>query len=278
MITHLAASRNACLEFRAHTRGARGITIRMRTRVRKGERNGDALVICAVALCFLITLSLCLLMDGSGFLAVSRESESAKYYLLCGGAYEDISLARNYAELIRSRGGAGYVLQGERCEVVLGVYASEEKANEALGASGMQGAYISEIAVATGTDGVPRELKDEAVAALGYFPLVLDEFTSLADGVADARVSLADAKVRLGVLSAKLGELKEGFYSASEGVSSAAVTELKLALVTAAALVETVDFGSPSGTESAAYAAASLRYQSVQLVLSRQALGSSLAG
>ena len=264
--------------FRAHTRGARGITIRMRTRVRKGERSGDALVICAVALCFLITLSLCLLMDGSGFLAVSRESESAKYYLLCGGAYEDISLARNYAELIRSRGGAGYVLQGERCEVVLGVYASEQKANEALGASGMQGAYISEIAVATGTDGVPRELKDEAVAALGYFPLVLDEFTSLADGVADAGVSLADAKVRLGVLSAKLGELKEGFYSASEGVSSAAVTELKLALVTAAALVETVDFRSPSGAESAAYAAASLRYQSVQLVLSRQALGSSLAG
>ena len=254
--------------FRAHTRGARGITIRMRTRVRKGERSGDALVICAVALCFLITLSLCLLMDGSGFLAVSRESESAKYYLLCGGAYEDISLARNYAELIRSR----------RCEVVLGVYASEQKANEVLGASGMQGAYISEIAVATGTDGVPRELKDEAVAALGYFPLVLDEFTSLADGVADARVSLADAKVRLGVLSAKLGELKEGFYSASEGVSSAAVTELKLALVTAAALVETVDFRSPSGTESAAYAAASLRYQSVQLVLSRRALGGSLAG
>ena len=107
--------------------------------MKKSDRQ-NALAVAAVALCFMLTLGLTYFLGGEGFLAAFNQSEAeVKCYLLCGGAYESAELARSAAELVKSRGGAGYVLLGDSAEVVLSVYASEEEAEGVL-AGGSAGA------------------------------------------------------------------------------------------------------------------------------------------
>ena len=85
----------------------------------KSDRQ-NALAVAAVALCFMLTLGLCYFLGGEGFLLAFNQSEAeVKCYLLCSGAYENTELARAAAELVKSRGGAGYVILGETAEVVL---------------------------------------------------------------------------------------------------------------------------------------------------------------
>ena len=240
----------------------------------------DALAICAVALCFLITLAMCFVLGGEAFIAVVRSggSDGADYYLLCGGAYENISLARNYADLMKSRGGAGYVLTGDdNYEVILSVYSDSAEAETALGASGMQSAYLLELTLLNPSCKWAGEHAGKVESALGYFDIAYDELNALARGVAEETLTLTDARTRLDVLGARIAEIKAEFYAATENCADGRYTEVKLALVTAAALVDNIDFSSPSGGESAAYACASLRYQLVQLVMCRKALGESLS-
>ncbi len=240
----------------------------------------DALVICAVALCFLITLAMCFIIDGEGFVAVVRSGsgDDETYYLLCGGAYENISLARNYADLIKARGGAGYVLAEEGSyQVILSVYSDSEDAQAALESSGMQGAYLLELTILNPSCEWAGDAKGEAEAALGYFSLAYAELNSLSRGVADGTLTLTDARTRLDVLRERISEIKADFYDATAEKSDNRHTEIKLALVTTVALLDNVSFSSPSGAESAAYACASMRYQQVQLVMCRKALGETLS-
>lgn len=240
----------------------------------------DALAICAVALCFAITLSMCFILDGEGFLAAIGVSggDGETYYLLCGGAYENIALARNYADLMRTRGGAGYVLaDGERYEVILAVYSSSSDAEAALGASGMQGAYLRELTILNPSAEWAKGSEGAVVSAMKYFPLTYSELTSLSRGLSEGGLTFTDVRTRLDVLRVRLDEMKSEFYSATSKLSDGRYTEIKMALVTALALVFNVSFESPSGAEDIAYACASLRYQAVQLVMCRKSLGDALS-
>lgn len=241
----------------------------------------DALAICAVAVCFLITFAMCFVLGGEGFIAVVRSgggSDGDDYYLLCGGAYEDISLARNYADLMKSRGGAGYVLTDDGgYEVILSVYSDSAEAEAALGTSGMQGAYIIELNLPDFSCEWAGDYAGKAESALGYFDIAYDELNALARGVAEGTLTLTDAGTRLDVLKTRVAEIKSEFYAAVAECTDARYTEIKLALVTAVALLDNIDFSSPTGGESDAYACASMRYQLVQLVMCRKALGESLS-
>ena len=187
--------------------------------MKKSDRQ-NALAVAAVALCFMLTLGLTYFLGGEGFLAAFNQSEAeVKCYLLCGGAYESAELARSAAELVKSRGGAGYVLLGDSAEVVLSVYASEEEAESTL--------------------------------------------------------TLADVATRVAVCRARVDELRGNFATAAREFSDARSTELKLALVTAVALIDNISLSESAG---APRAASSLRYQCVQLVLCREALLSALNG
>lgn len=256
----------------------------MRTPVAKRKKSKpdrqDALAVCAVALCFLITLSMCFILDGEGFLAVVGVggAEEETYYLLCGGAYENIALARNYADLMRARGGAGYVLSDEEgYEVVLAAYSSAEEAETALSAAGMQGAYLLELTILNPSRKWAESDGGVVGAAMEYFPLTYGELTSLSRGLAEGTSTLSDVRTCLDVLRARLCEIKSDFYAATAESADGRYTEIKIALVTALALVDNVSFLSPVGAEDAAYACASLRYQAVQLVMCRQALGAALS-
>ena len=239
--------------------------------MRKSDRQ-NALAVAAVALCFMLTLGLAYLLGGEGFLLAFNQSDAdEKCYLLCGGAYENVELAREAAEL--SRGGAGYVIVGEECEVVLAAYLTLEDAEKVLdGGGGGTGAYLKEVAVgAFDTAALGDDIADETESALGYFSLTFDCFTSAADGLSAGTLTASDVRTRLAVCRARVEELRTAFSDAAREVSDARATELKLALVTALALIDNVTVTAADMYGSAAVIS-SLRYQSVQLALCREAL------
>ena len=239
----------------------------------KSDRQ-NALAVAAVALCFMLTLGLCYFLGGEGFLLAFNQSEAeVKCYLLCSGAYENTELARAAAELVKSRGGAGYVILGETAEVVLAAYASEDDAYAVLNGGGAGvGAYVKEVAVGeVATDWAEGELRDAAERALGYYDVTFDFLYRTANGLTSSELTLADARTGLAVCRSRVEEMRGAFSAAAADSADARATELKLALVTALALLENADLS--HGTMQAV---SSLRYQCVQLVLSRSALMSVL--
>ena len=245
--------------------------------MKKSDRQ-NALAVAAVALCFMLTLGLCYFLGGEGFLIAFNQSEGeVKCYLLCGGSYENVTLARNAAELAKSRGGAGYVIVGDVSEVVLAAYASYDDAQSVLdGGSAGTGAYIKEVTVGEiPVDWAPKDMREAAESALGYYDIVFDCLYETANGIAADSLTVADARTRVAVCRARVEEMRSDFSDASAGSDDARCTELKLALVTALALIDNVALSDMYGS---AAAVSSLRYQCVQLVLCREALYGVLAG
>ena len=70
---------------------------------------------------------------------------------------------------MKSRGGAGYVIVGEECEVVLAAYLTLEDAEKVLdGGGGGTGAYLKEVPVgAFDTAALGDDIADETESALG---------------------------------------------------------------------------------------------------------------
>lgn len=81
----------------------------------------NIIVVCTIVLCFMLTLALCLVLSGEGLLSVFKNDKSEKctFYAVATGGYSDITLARNNAELVKQRGGAGYVIAGDSIELIL---------------------------------------------------------------------------------------------------------------------------------------------------------------
>lgn len=245
--------------------------------MRKSDKQ-NVLAAATVVLCIMFTLGLCYFLNGEGFLlALNYGEEGEKYYCVCAGAYEDLTLARSSAELVKSRGGAGYVIAGEELnDVVLAVYANKEEAENVLGNAASGGSYIKEISISEiKTDWADKALREDISEALGYFDIVFDKFKNLAEGLSGETLTLVDVRTSLAVLKSQIDEMRISFNNASSGKDDGKYTEIKLALVTAIALIENTEADAKSS--SAVVAVSSLRYQSVQLVLCRQALANVLS-
>lgn len=245
--------------------------------MRKSDKQ-NALAVAAIALCFMITLGLCYLLGGEGFLLAFNQSDGeVKCYLLCSGSYENVTLARNAAELVKSRGGAGYVVTGDVCEVVLSAYAEKEDAEAVLQNGGAgSGAYIKEVTVGEiSTDWASDAFAEEAEDALGYYDTVFECLYESANGLAGSTLTLTDVRTSVAVCRARVEDLREKFNAAAAGDGDARTTELKLALVTAVALLDNAELYDNAGTVAAV---SSLRYQCVQLVFCREALCEVLNG
>lgn len=236
------------------------------------------MVVATVALCFMVTLGLCVFLGGDGFLAAfDYGADGPTYYLVCSGAYEDITLARNAAELVKTRGGAGYVIMSDLNEVVLSVYPDENSAQSVVGGGAMQGAYLKEVPLGVlNVKWAAKEDRGAAEKALGYFDLAFGELYGIANGLYDKSVTLADAVTRIAVLRSRIDDLRTGFNTAAASRDGAEYTEVKLALVTTLALIDNID-SSGSGAGGLTGFLSSLRYQTVQLVMCRQALAAALA-
>ncbi len=233
----------------------------------------NVLVVATIVLCFALTLSLSYVFSGEGFLGVFLKSEDESVWAIVSGDYADMTIARQTAELVRARGGAGYVKKdGEKIKIIYAVYKSEEMAKQVLEKLGEKGAYLTQIEIeGSKLSWCDTSKKSVVMDALVYFDLCFDTLFETANALNENNMSQSDANVKIKVLYSQIEEIKSSFYQNIHDYDEPQITEIKLALVTALALVDGVNC--QKGVQDAI---ASMRYQLVQIVLCFQALMTSI--
>lgn len=230
----------------------------------------NIIVVCTVVLCFMVAIGACTLFSGEGILGVFSASKGGDdtVYAVTVGGYTDMTLARSTADLIKGRGGAGYVIGGDSIEIVFAVYPDKESAQKVINGLGDNTAYIKEISInAPNLKWAKGELKTAAQAALGYYGKAFDTLYTTANSLADGSIGAEDARTKIGVLYAQIKDIKSVFYQNTVEDDNENVTNIKLALITALALLDNI-----KTTGTAAQFVSSMRYALVQLVFCRQAL------
>lgn len=243
----------------------------MRSFGKRKANRADGLVVATIVLCFMLTLALSVYIGGDGIVsAVFREETAGRsFYFICTDGGENLSVAREFAELIKKRGGAGYILREDGNEIVLAVYKTEDGASEVLSALDYKGCYVKE--KSSVKIKFKNDYADACSAALNYFDTAFDGLYNLSNSLADGSKSLQEVKTEIGVLYTKIDEIKSEFYENTKSSMDEEVTSIKLALVTCLALIDGVD------ASGFAVALSSLRHQTVQLVCCYIALTSELS-
>lgn len=230
----------------------------------------NIIVVCTIVLCIMLTLALCVSFSEGGLLSVFNkvESKSQTMWAIACKGYSDISMARQSAEMIKSRGGAGYVQSGEEIEIIYAVYKSEEDAKKVLAGLSDKSLYLKRYDISEGSfkwcDG---DLKNTVQNALNYFDVAFDSMYECSNLLNDSTIGIEDAKTKIKVLRAQIEEIRSVFYQNTANRSEEQITQIKLALVTTLALLDNIDF-----SKNVALVTSSIRYQLVQLVLCRQSL------
>lgn len=230
----------------------------------------NIIVVCTIVLCIMLTLALCVSFSEGGLLSVFNkvESKSQTMWAIACKGYSDISTARQSAEMIKSRGGAGYVQSGEEIEIIYAVYKSEEDAKKVLAGLSDKSLYLKRYEISEGSfKWCKEDIKSAVGEALCYFDVFFDGLYDLSNKLNESKISVEEAKIEIKVLQAQIEDIKSAFYQKTANCNEEQITQIKLALVTTLALLDNVDF-----SKNDAYATASLRYQLVQGVLCRQAL------
>ena len=230
----------------------------------------NIIVVCTIVLCIMLTLALCVSFSEGGLLSVFNkvESKSQTMWAIACKGYSDISTARQSAEMIKSRGGAGYVQSGDEIEIIYAVYKSEEDAKKVLAGLSDKSLYLKRYEISEGIfkwcDG---DLKNTVQNALNYFDVAFDSMYECSNLLNDSTIGIEDAKTKIKVLRAQIEDIKSVFYQNTANRSEEQITQIKLALVTTLALLDNIDF-----SKNVALVTSSIRYQLVQLVLCRQSL------
>ncbi len=237
--------------------------------MRKGAKE-NIIVVCTIVLCFMLTIGLCSVFSGDGIIGVFSAGKDGgiEAYALAVGGYSDMTLARNAAELIKGRGGAGYVISGDSIEIIYAVYPDEESAKKVLVALDESSAYVKQIKI-----NIPKykwadgDVKTAVDAAMGYYKISFDSLYNTANALADGSMGVEDARTEIRVLTAQINDIKSAFYQSVSEIDNEDITQIKLALITALALLDNI-----KTTGSVPQFVSSLRYALVQLVYCRQAL------
>lgn len=230
----------------------------------------NIIVVCTIVLCIMLTLALCVSFSDGGLLSVFNkvESKSQTMWAIACKGYSDISMARQSAEMIKSRGGAGYMQSGEEIEIIYAVYKSEEDAKKVLAGLSDKSLYLKRYEISEGSfKWCKEDVKSAVGEALCYFDVFFDGLYDLSNKLNESKISVEEAKIEIKVLQAQIEDIKSAFYKKIANCNEEQITQIKLGLVTSLALLDNVDF-----SKNDAYATASLRYQLVQGVLCRQAL------
>lgn len=230
----------------------------------------NIIVVCTIVLCVMLTLALCVLFSEGGLLSVFNkvESKSQTMWAIACKGYSDISMARQSAEMIKSRGGAGYVQSGDEIEIIYAVYKSEEDAKKVLAGLSDKSLYLKRYDIFEGSfKWCKEDIKSAVGEALCYFDVFFDGLYDLSNKLNESKISVEEAKIEIKVLQAQIEDIKSVFYQNTANRSEEQITQIKLALVTTLALLDNIDF-----SKNVALVTSSIRYQLVQLVLCRQAL------
>ncbi len=237
--------------------------------MRKGAKE-NIIVVCTIVLCFMLTIGLCSVFSGDGIIGVFSAGKDGgiEAYALAVGGYSDMTLARAAAELIKGRGGAGYVISGDSIEIIYAVYPDEESAKKVLVALDESSAYVKQIKI-----NIPKykwadgDIKTAVDAAMGYYKISFDSLYNTANALADGSMGVEDARTKIRILTAQINDIKSAFYQSVSEIDNEDITQIKLALITALALLDNI-----KTTGSVPQFVSSLRYALVQLVYCRQAL------
>ena len=230
----------------------------------------NIIVVCTIVLCIMLTLALCVSFSEGGLLSVFNkvESKSQTMWAIACKGYSDISMARQSAEMIKSRGGAGYVQSGEEIEIIYAVYKSEEDAKKVLAGLSDKSLYLKRYDISEGSfKWCKEDIKSAVGEALCYFDVFFDGLYDLSNKLNESKISVEEAKIEIKVLRAQIEDIKSVFYQNTANRSEEQITQIKLALVTTLALLDNIDF-----SKNVALVTSSIRYQLVQLVLCRQSL------
>ena len=232
------------------------------------------MVVATVIITVLFVISAGYLVGGDMTITTLFQSktDTKTFYFLSTDGFDDVTIARQNADLIRNRGGAGYVdLQGNN-RIILAVYPDEQSANAVRDKVGDNSLVVSSLAVKSiNTSVAGRGLKDDVASALTYFDTTFDTLYNLSNALAENKITIDDVKTQITVLRSQIEDIKFVFYENAKDSAHASITEIKVALVTCIALVDGVEIGELAPTLS------SLRRQTVQLVYCYEALASTLA-
>ena len=238
---------------------------------RKSNDNGVVIATVIIALAFLISAGYLLGGDNLVNAVFKEKSEGATFYFLSTDTFDDSTIARQNAELIRLRGGAGYVDMREGNRVILAVYPDEQSAKSVYEKMGDNSIVVWSIDIPSVKISMKNNELNRAVEeGLEYFDIAFDALYTMSNSLADGTMSIEDIKVQKSVLTSRIEEIKSVFYENTAGVGDNKITEIKVAIVTCLALVDGVEIGGLATTLS------SLRRQTVQLVYCHSALATAL--
>ena len=243
--------------------------------MRKKRKHGDnGVVIATVIITVLFVISAGYLIGGDNVVTtlLQKETEERTFYFLSTNGFDDVTMARQNADLIRNRGGAGYVDLADNNKIILAVYPDEQSANTVRDKVGDNSLVVSSLAVVSiNTSVAGKGLKDDVSTALTYFDTTFDALYNLSNALADNKITIDDVKTQITVLRSQIEDIKSVFYENTKDSTHASITEIKVALVTCLALIDGVEIGELAHTLS------SLRRQTVQLVYCYNSLASTLS-
>ena len=239
-------------------------------KIKKQRKKGDnGIVIATVIITLLFVISAGYLIGGDNLVSTvfQKESKGRTFYFITTDNFDDITIARQNAELIRCRGGAGYVDMRESNRIILAVYPDEQSAKSVFNKMGDGSLVVAELETPEYKINLKKkDLNTACTDALTYFDIAFDGLYKLSNDLADNLVSVEDVKVQISALYSRIDEIKSAFYEKTKESDVEIITEIKVAIVTCLAIIDGVEIGDYAGTLS------SLRRQAVQLVYCYQSL------
>ncbi|MBQ3754617.1 MAG: hypothetical protein II867_00450 [Clostridia bacterium] len=251
----------------------------MRTKKPRESSKENLFVVGVIVLCFVVTLGLSFIFSGKGFLSLAKvfgKETTRTFYAVTVGGYDDMTLARSTAELVKSRGGAGYVVRSnddgkDNIEIVFAIYKDKTSAENVLNTIEDRSAYLKEIVVNEPSySWCEGDVKTAVLNAMEYFDTAFDVMNLTSNSLNDNAMTVEDAKTKIKVLHTQIEDIKSVFYQNTQDAQKSQITEIKLALITTLALLDNVEYS------STAKCASSIRYQLVQLVYCYQSLCSTV--
>jgi len=158
------------------------------------DKKRAALIILAMVLCVMLTILSCSFLSGEGFSGlITWGREKDYYYLLSSGRYSTVPLAREAAEIIRARGGAGYVLRdGDDYHLIVAAFPTREEA-EAVLKKQESGFYIIEIPYEKETY-FDLDEKETALKGLEFFDESFKKLNELTIAIEKGDIALSSIK------------------------------------------------------------------------------------
>ncbi len=231
----------------------------------------NIIVVCTIVLCFMLTLALTMMFSGDRIIldVFNKTSvEQDAYFMIAIGGYKDLTIARQSAELIKAKGGAGYVINGENIEIIYAVYKDENVANKVLENLKDKGAYVKKIDIAKSKlSWCDKDMKDDVKNAIAHYDLCFETLYNVSTALNNNEMTISDANIKIKVLRVQIEEIKSNFYEMSKDYDMSEITEIKLSLVTTLALIDNIKI-----SNDFAQTLSSIRYQITQLVLCQQAM------